>query len=212
MTRANVICCIDTPCLVYTCMILSICSNLQWLFISQTNPCNLFRVVATEECAVRVRHEHLYRRMPDLQIMESMRIYTNLAEKAIAAQELKCLALQAELHLCQANLIEAQERLIRQTKVKRVSQFELERLPSGGTRKIMVAGILAKCVECTAITGCDSSQGCCEVVSDGETNGFVLAKCDTDKEFRVFEHQTNDDEIVYEVRLSKTGPCPSPEG
>ena len=149
--------------------------------------------------------------MSDLQIMESMRLYTNLAEKAIASQELKCLALQAELQLCQGNLIEAQERLIRQTKVKRVSQFELERLPSGGTRKVRVAGILAKCVECTAITACDSSQGCCEVVSGGDTNGFVVAKCHTEKEFRVFEHQTNDDETVYEVCLSKTGPCPSPE-
>ena len=90
--------------------------------------------------------------------------------------------------MCQGYLIEAQERLIRQTKVKRVSQFELEHLPSGGTRKIRVAGILAKCVECTAITACDSSQGCCEVVSGGDTNGFVVAKCHTEKEFRVFEH------------------------
>ncbi len=140
-----------------------------------------------------------------------MRLYTNLAEKAIASQELKCQALQAELELCQANLIEAQEKFIRQTKVKRVSQFELERLPSGGTITISVAGKLAKCVECTAITACDSSQGCCQVLSCADTNGIVKTKCHSEKEFRVFEHQTNDDETVYEVCLSKSGPCPSPE-
>jgi hypothetical protein len=149
--------------------------------------------------------------MPDLQIMDSMRLYTNLAEKVIASQELKCRALQAELELCQANLIEAQEKFIRQTKVKRVSQFELERLSSGGTRKISVAGKLAECVECTAITACDSSQGCCQVLSGGDTNGIVKTKCHSEKEFGVFEHQTNDDETVYEVCLSKSGPCPSPE-
>ncbi len=140
-----------------------------------------------------------------------MRLYTNLAEKSIASQELKCRALQAELELCQANLIEAQEKFIRQTKVKRVSQFELERLPSGGTRRISVAGKLAKCVECTAITACDSSQGCCQVLSGGDTNGIVKTKCHSEKEFRVFEHQTNDDETVFEVCLSKSSPCPSPE-
>ena len=74
-----------------------------------------------------------------------MRLYTTLAEKAIASQELKCLALQDELKLCQANLIKAQEKIIRQEKVKRVSQFGLERLQSGGTRKLSVAGKLAKC-------------------------------------------------------------------
>ena len=98
-----------------------------------------------------------------------MRLYTNLAEKAIASQELKCRALQAELELCQANLIEAQEKFIRQAKVKRVSQFELERLPSGGTRKISVAGKLSKCFECTTITACNSSQGCCQVLSGGDS-------------------------------------------
>ena len=140
-----------------------------------------------------------------------MRLYTNLAEKAIASLEVKYRALQDELELCQANLIEAQEKLIRQEKVKRVSQFGLERLQSGGTRKVSVAGKIAKCFECSSITACDSTQGCCEVLSGGETDEVVKTKCHSERGFMVFDLQTNVDQTVFEVHLSTSGPCPSPE-
>ena len=66
-------------------------------------------------------------------INEKMRVYSALAEKTIASQKVRCIELQDEVELCrgliqslQFNLSEAQERIIRQENVKRVSQFNLD--------------------------------------------------------------------------------------
>ncbi len=173
---------------------------LSWVLVSQTNSFNLLcRAVSflktNDRSTNNGKHAVIY---------QSCR-------KAIASQELKYRALQDELELCQANLIEAQEKLIRQEKVKRVSQFGLKRLRSGGTRKVSVAGKIAKCFECSTLTACDSTQGCCQVLSGGEPDEVVKKKWHSEIGFMVFDLQTNGEQTVFEVHLSTSGPCPSPE-
>jgi hypothetical protein len=111
----------------------------------------------------------------------------------------------------QFNLSEAQERIILQDNLKRVSQFNLERLESGGTREVKLKEQASTGLECTVISECDGRGGCCQVLSGVDMNEIVRTKCHLERGQNVLKHYTKGVDTVYEVVLSKADPCPSPD-
>ena len=156
--------------------------------------------------------------MMEPNINEKMRVYSALAEKTIASQKVRCIELQDEVELCrrliqslQSNLSEAQERIILQENVKRVSQFNLERLESGGIREVKLKEQAPKGLVCTVISECDGRGGCCQVLSGVDMNEIVRTKCHLERGENVLRHHTKGVETVYEVVLNNADPCPSPD-
>jgi hypothetical protein len=81
----------------------------------------------------------------------------------------------------------------------RVSQFNLERLESGGTREVKLKEQASKGLECTVISECDGRGGCCQVLSGVDMKEIVRTKCHLERRENVLKHHTKGVDIVYDL-------------
>ena len=155
--------------------------------------------------------------------MTKMRAYVALAEEEIAERKTQCLKLQDELESSrrlmeslEQQLREAKATVKRQQELKRVSQFKMDKIKSGGTIQLSIGVIGDSSAEVGKGTEREVCQrkGCCRLerlyLCDGgyeevQTECYALRL-----RHNVVLQNTAGAQGVYSVLLSNCGPCPSP--
>jgi hypothetical protein len=150
-----------------------------------------------------------------------MQLYVALAEKEISRRKMESQSLRDELERSQRlmqslqeKLRQAEEYVVRQQSVKRISQFKMPKKVSGGTIKVcMLIAEPSQC-ELTNRIGCQR-KGCCMLERLYLTGGGyeeVQMECKWDRLLPyVIAHKSTGQENIYSVKLLQCEPCPSPE-
>ena len=102
-------------------------------------------------------------------VVDKMQAYVVLAEKEIAKRKMQCQLLEDELDTSrrllqsvQNKLRDTEAKVIRQQAVKRVSQFKMQKIESGGRILVRMATEEAPYVEGTQRISCHR-KGCCRL-------------------------------------------------
>ena len=154
-------------------------------------------------------------------VVDKMQAYVVLAEKEIAKRKMQCQLLEDELDTSrrllqsvQNKLRDTEAKVIRQQAVKRVSQFKMQKIESGGRILLRLETDEAPFVEGTQRIACHR-KGCCRFerlyLNDG---GYeeVQTECHSAGLMKnVFLQETTGPYGLYSVVLSKCEPCPSPK-
>jgi hypothetical protein len=153
-------------------------------------------------------------------VVDKMQAYVELAETEIAKRKMQCKLLEDELHTSRRLLQSVQKKLreteaivCRQQSVKRVSQFKMQKIESGGRLLVRMATEEAPYVEGSQRIACQR-KGCYRLdrlyLPDG---GYeeVHSECQcAGLQKNVFLQETTGPYGLYSVVLSKCEPCPSP--
>ncbi len=143
--------------------------------------------------------------------VEKMQLYVALAEKEISRRKMESVSLREELERSQRlmqslqeKLRHAEENVVRQQSVKRVSQFKMHKIVSGGTIKVCMAIAEPAQCELTNRIGCQR-KGCCMLQQLSLSGGGyedVQTECQYDRLLpNVFAHKSTGQQNMYSVKL-----------
>ena len=152
--------------------------------------------------------------------VKKMQTYVALSEQEISARNVECQLLQDELAMSrrlreslEEKLREMEETLCRQQSLRRVSQFTLEKIESGGTIQVWMTTEEPISPANRQANACQGI-GCCRIerlyLEDG---GYeeIQTEC---KSVRLLPNviclKTTGRRGMYSVRMPKCEPCPSP--
>ena len=152
--------------------------------------------------------------------VKKMQTYVALAEQEISARNVECQLLQDELAMSrrlreslEGKLREMEETLCRQQSLRRVSQFTLEKIESGGTIQVWMKTEEPISPANRQANACQGI-GCCRIerlyLEDG---GYeeIRTECKSVQMLpNVICLKTTGRHGMYSVTLPKCEPCPSP--
>ena len=155
-----------------------------------------------------------------LGVVDKMRAYVVLAEKEIEKRKIQCKLLEDELESSQRlmqslqnKLREAEAAVIQQQKVKRVSQFKMQKIESGGRIQVPMATGQSPFGEGMNRRPCQV-EGCCRLerlyLPDGGYEEIQTDCHSVGLPQNVFRQETTGTHGFYTVLLPTCEPCPSP--
>ena len=153
--------------------------------------------------------------------VEKMQLYVELAEKEISRRKMESQSLRDELkrsqqlmQSIQEKLRQAEEYVVRQQSVTRISQFKMHKIVSGGTINVCMSIAEPSQCEVTHRIGCQR-KGCCmleRLYLSGGGYEEVQKECQWDRlQPSVIALKRTGQQDMYSVKLLACDPCPSPD-
>ena len=158
--------------------------------------------------------------MKGMLTFDEMQDYVVMAERKIARQKAENEVLHDELASSesvieglQLKLQKSEATILRQQQMKRVSEFGMEKIESGGTVRVIMQKEPSSEDETSCRRACERG-GCCKIElmydSGGGYEEYQTECRSVQHRPNVFLEKTSSALSLYSVHLSKCEPCPSP--